>query len=93
VKTKNPRLLWQSRVLKISLAIFDLKFHTHDAGTTRRALPNGHTASDRRVRLHQLVERRVHFYAANKQYWRWFVKGFSLLFDLRQVVDSTDSHE
>jgi hypothetical protein len=41
---------------------------------TGLALPNGHTASDRRVRLHQFGERQVHCYAANKPDWRQFVK-------------------
>jgi hypothetical protein len=57
-KTKNPRLLWQSRVLEIICA---LEFRSHDAQKTGVALANGHPAIDRRM-LHQFGKRGFHFF-------------------------------
>jgi len=63
LKAKNPRLLWQSRVLEI---IYALEFRSHVAQITGVALANGHPAIDRRV-LHQFGERGFHFVNAHKK--------------------------
>jgi hypothetical protein len=58
LKAKNPRLLWQSRVLEIICA---LEFHSTITQKAGVALANGLPAIDRRV-LHQFGKRGFHFF-------------------------------
>jgi hypothetical protein len=64
LKAKNPRLPWQSRVLKIEF--LELKFHSHDAKRTGVALANGHPAIDRCV-LQHFCKRGFHFLTSKEE--------------------------
>jgi hypothetical protein len=65
LKSKNPRLPWQSRVFENLSNVSE--FHSHDANRTGQALANGHPAIDRHMRLHLFGERDVHVVYLLKQ--------------------------
>jgi hypothetical protein len=62
VKSEEPAIDWQSRVLEIVSGC--LKFQSLDAQKTGAALPIGHAANDRRVLQHLRCEGGFHLLPA-----------------------------